>query len=106
MSATSTFIIHRRGVLNTTQASYPACTNVYYRIRLYNSSYSLVNANFSLNIKDGTGANVYYNLLLSPNNGTGTYTSYHGASITDNPGTWFIIAASGSAAGAHPFTVQ
>ena len=87
------------------KANYSGCTTVYYRIRLFDNSDFLVNANFDLNVTDSTNATRQSLPGAYPNNGTGVYTGYVLLNYTEPAGQWLIRAIARQAAGVRSFNV-
>lgn len=80
--------------INTTKADYSACSRIYYRCRLYNSSNSLINETFTVQVTDGAGT-TRQEIPASPNNGTGVFLGNYSIDTTATPGSWFIKALIG-----------
>jgi hypothetical protein len=77
--------------LTVEQTTYSACGAVFYKVRLFNSSGSLINSTVTTRILNSGGA--VKNLVTSPpNNGTGIYLGSYQLEFNATLGTWIIRA--------------
>lgn len=81
--------------LSTGKGNYAGCSMVYYRMRAYNSSNALINANFTAAVTDPDSATMQ-SLDVFPNNGTGVYLGSYPLNSSGVPGSWLIRALVGT----------